>query len=324
VIGVVRGGTRPGETVVVGAHYDHLGLGGRGSMSPEAAGQIHNGADDNASGTAGLIEMARLAVGARPARTLVFAAFSGEELGLLGSAYYANHPAAPLESTIAMVNLDMIGRPNGRVLVSGFENAPELERDLEAARREAGSGLEIKRFAEGSNVGSSDDASFSARRIPAIAFFSGFHSDYHRPGDDWNKLELEGAVEVTRLAWALTREIASRPVRPVFVASQADPNAHAGADVGSVGGYGPYFGSIPDFAQEGEGVRLAEVRDGSPAAKAGLRAGDVLVGFDGTAVKTLYDFTYALRGKRPGDRVDVVVQRDGRELNVSVELAVRP
>lgn len=323
VIGVLPGthSDRAAEAIVVGAHYDHLGRGGRHSLAPNALGEIHNGADDNASGTAALIELARAAANNRERleRTLVFAAFAGEELGLAGSSYYVNHPTVPLERTVAMVNLDMIGRPNGRVLVGGLETAPELEADLKFAQ--LAGGLEVRTFREGASVGSSDDVTFALRQIPAVSFFSGFHSDYHRPSDDWDKIEPEGGPRVAAIALELVRRLANRPTRIAFVAPPQPPPS-----TGSSGesGYGPYFGSIPDFAAETEGVRFAEVREGSPAAKAGLRRGDILIRFGGVPIKTLYDFTFALRARRPGDIVEVTVLRDGKELTVRVELTVRP
>jgi hypothetical protein len=327
VVGILRGASKPDEAVVLGAHYDHLGLGGRTSLAADRAGEIHNGADDNASGTAAILEIAHdLSDPAdRPARSVVFAAFAAEEIGLLGSAHYVNRPAVPLDRTIAMVNLDMIGRPGGRVLISGFEKAPALEEDLRAAQKAAGTDLEVRRFSEGAGVGASDDSSFVLRRVPALAFFSGFHADYHRPSDDPDKLEIGGALEVTRLAAALTQQIASRTSRPEFVATpQTAHGGQAPAGTSSVGGYGAYFGSVPDFAEDGAGVKFAEVREGSPAAAAGLRRGDVLIRFDGEPIKTLYDFTFALRDRRAGDRVEVVVLRDGKEVKASVQLANRP
>jgi Zn-dependent M28 family amino/carboxypeptidase len=218
VIAVLPGSdpSRRDETVVIGAHYDHVGLGGRLSVSPERAGEIHNGADDNASGTSALIEMARAAAAdpSRFPRSVVFAAFAGEERGLLGSAYYAGHPTIPLKDTVAMLNLDMIGRSRGKVQTSGLEKAPSLEPDMKAAARAAG-GIEVGR--EGPGAGRSDDASFLQRRIPSIIFFTGFHTDYHRPGDDWEKIDAPGTARVATVALELAARIAARPDRPVFV-----------------------------------------------------------------------------------------------------------
>lgn len=218
VVGILRGAdaAKRDEAIVIGGHYDHVGLGGRYSVSPELTGQIHNGADDNASGTSAIIEMARSAAADRSrfARTLVFVAFAGEERGLLGSAHYVEHPAVPLKDTIAMIDLDMVGRANGKVETSGIENAPSLQKDLEAAAQ-AISGLRLGRSGPGS--GRSDDASFLRRRIPAVIFFTGFHNDYHRPGDDWEKIDAAGTARIATLALEFAARIAARPARPEFV-----------------------------------------------------------------------------------------------------------
>ena len=177
----------------------------------------------------------------------------------------------------------------------------------------------------GPGAGASDDATFLLRKIPSINFFSGFHSDYHRPSDTWDKIDAAGGAGVADLALALARQLANRAERPPFVETvQQEQDPHSSGNVGAVSGYGPYFGSVPDFANEGQGVKFAEVRTGSPAAKAGLRGGDVMIAFGGMPIKTLYDFTFALREKKPGDRVDVVVMRDGKEVKASVELTTRP
>ena len=219
VIGVLTGcdPSRASEAVVIGAHYDHLGRSARHSLAPNAAGQIHHGADDNASGTAAVIEMAGAAAASRAAfpRTLVFAAFAGEELGLLGSSYYVDHPTVPLENTLAMINLDMVGRARGRILVSGLDSTPSLDLDLKLAQ--AAVGLRLNTFSDGPGVGSSDDTSFLLRKIPSIGFFSGFHADYHRPSDTWEKIDAAGGAAVAALALSLAGRIASRPDRPEYI-----------------------------------------------------------------------------------------------------------
>jgi hypothetical protein len=218
VVGVLPGSDpqRAKEAIVIGAHYDHVGLGGHLSMSPDRTGEIHNGADDNASGTSSVIEIARQAAMQRERfpRTVVFVAFAGEERGLLGSAHYVNTPAVPVGDTIAMLNLDMVGRARGNVDVSGLEYAPSMEEDLRAAAQGL-SGLSIKR--EGPGAGRSDDSNFQSRRIPAINFFTGFHGDYHRPGDDWEKIDSQGTSQIATLAFELAARLAARQTRPEFV-----------------------------------------------------------------------------------------------------------
>lgn len=221
VVGVLPGSdpAKSREAVVIGAHYDHVGFGGRLSVAPNRTGEIHNGADDNASGTAAIMEMARAAAEqrARFPRTLVFVAFAGEERGLLGSAHYVTDPAVPTSSTVAMLNLDMVGRARGAVDVSGLEASPSMEADLKAAAQTLNPGLDIKR--QGPGAGRSDDASFIDRRIPAINFFTGFHDDYHRPGDDWEKIDAAGIRQVATLALELAARLAARAERPEFKAS---------------------------------------------------------------------------------------------------------
>jgi hypothetical protein len=222
VVGVLPGSNLElaKEAIVIGAHYDHVGLGGRLSVTPDRAGEIHNGADDNASGTASIIEMARAAMADRSRfpRTLIFVAFAGEERGLLGSAHYVSSSRIPIGNTIAMLNLDMVGRANGSVDVSGLEAAPSMEADLKTAIKASGSLLKIKR--EGPGAGRSDDYNFLVRRIPAINFFTGFHNDYHRPGDDWQKIDTAGTTQVASLALELAAALANRTTRPEFVATQ--------------------------------------------------------------------------------------------------------
>ncbi len=217
VVGILRGSdpARAGEAIVIGAHYDHVGIGGRLSVTPDRTGEIHNGADDNASGTASIIEIARAAARARARfpRTLIFAAFAGEERGLLGSAHYVMSPPVPVADTVAMLNLDMVGRARGSVDISGLEDAPSMEADLAAAA--ASSPLDIKR--QGPGAGRSDDWNFQARRVPAINFFTGFHGDYHRPSDDWDRIDAAGTQRVASLALELAARVAARPDRPAFV-----------------------------------------------------------------------------------------------------------
>ena len=216
VVGILDGSdsARDNEAVVLGGHYDHLGLGGRFSSAPARTGEIHNGADDNASGIAALIEIARSAVvdRLRFPRSIVFVAFAGEERGLLGSRHYAGAPAMPLADTVAMLNLDMIGRSHGRVEVGGLAATPALQADIDAAARIAD--IDVRRGGPG--AGRSDDSSFIDKRIPALHLFTGFHDDYHRPSDDWDRIDVGGTARVATLALELAARIAARQDRLQF------------------------------------------------------------------------------------------------------------
>jgi hypothetical protein len=308
------------ETIVIGAHYDHLGRGGRSSMSAQQIGTIHNGADDNASGTAGLIELAAAFArdpGARR-RSHLFLAFAGEELGLNGSAYWTKHPTRPIEKVVAMLNMDMIGRiRGGSVTVGGVGTSPQFGEVV--ARAAAAAGLQAKTTASG--YGASDHTSFYVRDVPVLFFFSGLHSDYHRPSDDADKINAEGAVGVLRMVAGVAAALDASEARPAF--TKVNEPAPTGPVRGGGSGYGSYFGSIPDMSDEVKGVRFADVRPSSPAAKAGLRAGDILVRFSGKEIRSLEDFTYMLRTHKPGETVPVTVLRDGKEVTADVRLEIR-
>jgi len=300
--------TRRDEVVVVGGHYDHLGRGSPFSLAPDRADEIHPGADDNASGTAvvvGLAEAFARAGGAR--RSLVFVAFSGEELGLLGSAHYVQHPPVPIERTVAMVNLDSVGRMQGdRLYVMGVDSG----QGLRAVVEQSAQGLGVQLALRGDGIGPSDHTAFYNQDRPVVFFFTGTHGDYHRPSDTWDKVNADGLRKVAEVAYRTVRALADRDDRLAFVRAPATGGARPAAG----GGYGPYFGSVPDFADSPiPGVRLGGVRPGSPAERAGLRAGDVIVRFAGVTVRTLDDLTFALRTRRAGDTVAVIYVRDGAE-----------
>jgi hypothetical protein len=217
VVGILPGAdsAKGEEAIVLGAHYDHVGLGGRFSSTPERIGEIHNGADDNASGVAAVMEIARVAAldRARFPRSLIFIAFAGEERGLLGSAHYTNHPAVPIVNTIAMLNLDMVGRARGRVEVGGLANVnTSLRGEVEAAAKAAG----VAARAGGPGAGRSDDSSFLDKNIPSLHFFTGFHDDYHAPGDDWPRIDAAGTARVATLALELAARLARRNDKPQF------------------------------------------------------------------------------------------------------------
>ena len=301
------------ESLVIGAHYDHLGRGGEGSLAPDALGAVHHGADDNASGVAAVLGLARAfaAAGGAP-RTLVFVAFAGEEMGLLGSTHYVRKPARPLDRTVLMVNLDMVGRLRDRTLYAGGLGSGSGLR--EAVSAQAG-GLTLA--LRGDPFGPSDHTAFYSAGRPVLFLFTGAHADYHRPGDTWDKINGPGLAEVTAFAARVVDAVGSMPAPPAYVRVTAPPSSVRG-------GYGPFFGVVPEFGErEGGGVRVGDVRAGSPAESAGVRAGDVIVTFAGMTVGTLQDFSFALRSRRAGDRVDVVVRRDGAEHRLEAVLGER-
>jgi len=310
---------RSDEYVIVGAHYDHLGKGDSHSLAPSQIGQIHPGADDNASGTAGVLELARIfaPLAGKLDRGILFVNFAGEELGLLGSAEWVKEPTRPLGKAVAMLNMDMIGRiKDDKVFIGGIGTGTTLKSTVEDVAK--GSSFHFE-YSEG-GYSSSDHTSFVAKKIPVLFFFSGLHSDYHKPSDTWDKINAASATQLLTLVSKVSLELADASEKPKFVAVVEDP--HAGG-VPSGGGYGPYFGSVPDFGQSEAGVRFSDVRPGSPAAKVGLQAGDVLVQFADKRINNLYDFTDALRRSKVGDVVEVIVLRNGQPLKVSVTLEQR-
>lgn len=312
---------RTDEYIILGAHYDHLGRGYFDSMAPSQIGQIHPGADDNASGTAGVLELARLLapVKGQLPRGILFASFAGEELGLLGSAAWVKDPTKPLDKAVAMVNMDMIGRiKDDKIYVGGVGTGSTFQKVLDEAQDDSHLKIEVS----SGGYGSSDHTSFVTKRIPVLFFFSGLHSDYHKPSDTWEKINSAAAARLLNVVARTTVELASDSDRPTFAAAM-DTNPHTGVSSGTGGGYGPYFGSIPDFGQTENGVKFSDVRPGSPAAKAGLKGGDVLIQFGDKPIKNLYDFTDALRRSKVGDVVPVTVLRDGKELKVDVKLEQR-
>jgi hypothetical protein len=312
----------PGQTneyVVIGAHYDHLGLGEQYSMAPDQAGTIHPGADDNASGSAGVIELARwFSTQPKHKRGVLFLSFAGEEMGLLGSAWYVDHPEKPLADAVAMINLDMIGRVrNARIYIGGVETGKGLRAMLDGITPKYQMNLD---YSDSSGYGSSDHTSFTTKQVPVLFFFSGLHSDYHKPSDTWDKIDAANAVKVLEVVADAAEHLREAPGRPEFV--RVAPPQMSSTGTGG-GGYGPYFGSIPDFGEGTKGVKFADVREGSPAAKAGFKAGDIMVEFDGKTIQNLYDFTYALQAKKPGDEVLVKVQRNGAPVEAKVLLTKR-
>ena len=318
VVAVLRGNSAAlrGEVIVIGAHYDHLGYGEFGSLDPDSTGKVHPGADDNASGDAALLEVARALHGRHPARTIVFIAFSGEELGDLGSEYFVKHPLVePVDSIYAMLNMDMVGRlRNDRLLALGAATARQFPHILDSLNQTVGK-FDLR--ASGDGWGPSDHASFFAAKRPVIEFFTDLHEDYHRTSDRWQKINAQGLARVASYVTAVAWTLANR-TEPLDFVDAAPPKMLGGGS-----GYGAYLGTIPDMAGSPGGVRLTGVRAGSPAEQAGLKAGDVITAIGTKPVANLFDMTDALRSHQAGDTVSIGITRGEQKLQVTAVLGKR-
>lgn len=306
-------GPHANETIVIGAHYDHVGYGGPNSLAPGST-EVHNGADDNASGTVVLLEVARelASRSEKLPRRIMFIAFTAEERGLIGSARYVGDPALPLEDTVAMLNMDMVGRLDDeqKLLIQGFDTATEFDALLEKLNETYG--FEMKKTSGG--FGPSDHSSFYGKDIPVLHFFTGIHSDYHRPADDVEKLNVPGMRRIGQMVAEMAVALAEADERPTFVSTGGESTGL------SRGGDRPYFGSIPDFGQNDPGYAISGVAKDSPAEKAGMKAGDVIIKLGDSRIGNLDDFDSALRKYEAGDTIDVVVKRGEDEVTLKVTL----
>jgi aminopeptidase YwaD len=264
-----------------------------------------------------VIELARLLAGRRNeiARSLVFVAFSAEEEGLLGSKHYVAHPAVRLEKTVAMINMDMIGRMKGRRLTVGGSGSSPLWREV-LGRVNQNSELELKFDDDG--YGPSDHSSFYAKDIPVLFLFTGVHSDYHRPSDDYDKINLDGTQKVLELVYQTVLSLDDQPERPLFT------KAKKSSDTPRRSEFQVYLGTIPEYGEEVDGVKLSGIREGSPAARAGLKGGDIIVECGGKQIKNVYDYTYLLSDRKPGDILEIVVLRGNERLKLQATLEPRP
>jgi len=305
------------EAVLIGAHYDHLGLGTSGSLDPRPEGKVHHGADDNASGVAGLLELARrFAEKPSPKRALLFVAFGAEELGTLGSSYFVKTPRAPGE-VVAMFNLDMVGRLREDTMdVHGVGTSPAWKPLVEEASRATG----IKTRLHEGGFGPSDHSPFYAAGKPVLFVFTGSHSDYHRPSDTADKVDAAGVVRIASFLEPIVAGVAASPGPVAYVRVKADQEQAAGP----ARGFRVWVGGVPDYSEEAVGVKFSGVSPGSPAEKAGVQGGDVLVRFGPKEIRSIYDYTYALGEYKPGDQVTVVVKRGGQDVTLDLTLGSRP
>ena len=354
VVGVIEGSdpVLKDEAIIIGAHYDHLGRGGEGSLATRE-GDIHHGADDNASGVAGLLELARLFTNdfKRPRRTLIFIAFSGEEEGLLGSSFYVNHPVVPLKQTIAMINMDMIGRmKENRLIIGGVGTSPQWKDWIAGANLDLGMIVNVdgdyRREASSASVpivigannraivsldpskqltlnlnedgyGPSDHSSFYSKQIPVLFFWTGTHDDYHKPSDVAEKINYEGEARILTLVRSILRALDQTDKRPAYTVARSNESQ------GRSTGFRVYLGTIPSYADSTSGVKLDGVREDSPAARAGLRANDVIVKLAGREIRNIYDYTYTLGEMKAGQEYEIEVIRGTERLQLKITPAVR-
>lgn len=301
------------KTVVIGAHYDHLGKGFQGSsLSPDSKNKIHNGADDNASGTAGVLELARYFAGnnVKEKHNYLFIAFSGEELGLLGSKHYVEKPTIPLTAISAMINMDMIGRLNEQkgVIVSGWGTSSvwgKLIPDL--AKRQ-----HLKYSVDSSGIGASDHTSFYLKNIPVVQFFTGGHGDYHKVSDDADKINYEGEARILTVISELLEGLGKQPSEPEFLTAG---NPHTAATTSN---FKVTLGVMPDYSYTGKGLKIDGVSKARPAEKAGIMAGDIITKLGGEPVGTIYDYMEILGKHEKGQTVEAVFQRGTETKTVKI------
>ena len=303
--------------VIVGAHYDHIGYGEIGSLARKGEeGQIHNGADDNASGTAVVLELATTlskAYQEHPEkfnRGVIFALWSGEELGLIGSTHFVNHPVVPLEKIAAYVNFDMVGRlRENKLILQGVGSSSVWTKLIEKRNVPIGFNLTL----QADPYLPTDVTAFYPKEVPVLSFFTGGHEDYNRPTDDSGTLNYTGIERISRLAHGIVLDLISAAERPEYVRVERSQSEGGSRDT-----LRAYLGTIPDYTTEGTGVKLSGVRAGGPADKAGLKGGDVIVKFGGQEITNIYDYTYALDAVKIGEPVEVIVLRDGKRVQLTV------
>ncbi len=311
VVGLLEG-SDPGlkdEIVVIGGHLDHVGYGPNGANrgQPEF---IHNGADDNASGTSAVLALAESFAlhSAWPKRSLLFINFNAEERGLLGSRHYADHPLLPLTNTVAMVNLDMVGRGASGLDIGGVGTSPRFKSMVETMARD----FSFKFATTPGGRGASDHTSFYNKNIPVLFFFTGKHADYHKPSDEWEKINQPEIQSVTRMAWRLIDQLANAPERPAFTKSDGNPVRRGRPRIQ----LGVQLNPRPDEA----GVRIDAVLPDTPAAKAGIQPGDVIRSLNGRPMRNLRDVTLAIGRIKKGATANIEIQRGDQPLNLEVKL----
>lgn len=310
VVGLLRGTGDSEEIIIVGAHYDHLGYGEFGSLYRGDTPRIHNGADDNASGTAGLIELAEYLSKNRPSTDVLFLAFSGEEMGLLGSAHYVDEPTVDLDNAIAMINMDMIGRmEENKLIVFGIGTAADWEDILLVANTDS---LNLDLVEDG--TGASDHTSFYYKNIPVLHYFTDTHSDYHRPSDDVEYINNEGiALTVRHLSRVIQYLDTINKEQMAFIEAPGEQRQSMRLE-------GPTLGVLPDYGYDGKGMKITGTNPGQPAANTGLESGDIIIGLGGVVLEDIYGYMGALNTLEKGQLTTITILRDGEEMTLDLQL----
>lgn len=310
VAGLLQGTGDSDEVIIVGAHYDHLGMGSFGSLGGSEEPRIHNGADDNASGTAGVLELAEYFSANRPQTDILFIAFSGEEMGLLGSQYYVENPTVELENALAMINMDMVGRMrNGRLMIFGIATSDNWETILTEANTDS---LQLDLVPDG--TGSSDHTSFYYQNIPVLHYFTDTHADYHRPSDDTEWINAEGQEQLLAHVQRVIERLDELDKEDMaFTEAPGEQQRNMTME-------GPTLGVLPDYGYDGEGFRITGVSEGRAADNAGLQGGDVIINIGGMDIADIYKYMEALNELKPGQQTTVTVLRDGEELTFDLQL----
>ncbi|MAL18271.1 MAG: hypothetical protein CL670_02325 [Balneola sp.] len=310
VAGLLQGTGDSEEMIIIGAHYDHLGMGSFGSLSSSEDPRIHNGADDNASGTAGVLELAEYFSANRPETDILFLAFSGEEMGLLGSQYYVDNPTVELGNSLAMINMDMVGRMNdNRLMIFGVATTDNWESILTEANTDS---LDLDLIPDG--TGASDHTSFYYKDIPVLHYFTDTHADYHRPSDDTEWINEEGEeLMLKHLVRVIEKLDGMNKEELAFTEAPGEQQRNMTMS-------GPTLGVLPDYGYDGEGFRITGVSEGRAADNAGMEGGDVIINIAGMDIADIYGYMEALNELEEGQTTSVTVLRDGEEMTFELQL----
>lgn len=322
VIGILEGHDKvlKNEAIVIGAHYDHLGRGGEGSLAPNST-EVHHGADDNASGTSAIIELARqFAKSKTNKRTIIFIAFSGEEEGLFGSKYYTNNPVFPIENTVAMFNLDMVGRlKDDKLSIGGIGTASEWNQLVKRKNEimvdgpdgnTIGNHFTLQLTEDG--FGPSDHASFYMKKVPVLFFFTGTHLDYHKPSDTAEKINYEGEARIINYVASLVKAVDDNPVKPTYTVAKST------SATGGRANFNITLGTIPGYTDSNDGMVIDGVRDDSPASRAALKANDKIIKLAGMPIQNVQDYMKAMGAMKAGEEYEVEIIRGTEKMTLKI------